>query len=702
MNLLEALNPDQREAVSCTEGPIIVLAGAGSGKTRVLTNRVAYLIKEKGVDPRNILAITFTNKAANEMKGRISSLIGRVARGMWIGTFHATCVKILRRDIEHLGLKRNFVIYDDDDRTRLINHCLKDLNYDTKRYAPRAIKNRISTAKNELLDADTFSSRANSYFDEVVAEVYRLFQQKMTENNALDFDDLIMVTVDMLNLFPDVSEFYRNEFKYILVDEYQDTNHAQYKLVSLLAEKHKNLCVVGDPDQSIYKFRGANIRNILEFELDYAEAKIIRLEQNYRSTQLILEASNYVIENNKGRKPKNLWTSNDRGDSIVHYQSENEHEEAAFVGSEIERLCKEEGRDCRDFAIFYRTNAQSRVLEDVFLRYGLPYKIVGGVRFYERQEIKDVLAYLRVISNPYDAVSMKRIINVPARGIGKTSISYIDKFANQQRISFYDALIRAEENLWLLSSAKEKIKRFLNMLEELIESKEGGIRFLVEKALDITGYLDFWQEQKTFEAIGRVENIKEFTSAIMEFENSFPEKGLDGFLEHTALIADIDSYNEVVDSITLMTLHNAKGLEFPVVFIVGMEEGVFPHVRSMTEPEELEEERRLCYVGMTRAKEKLYLTSAWSRKLWGSTNYNMVSRFVKEIPDDLFGDSSEIEIESPSKNFGVFSLGDRVMHKTFGKGKVTSVKGENQVTVLFSGVGEKTLLLEYAPLEKIS
>jgi len=702
MNLLEALNPDQREAVSCTEGPLIILAGAGSGKTRVLTHRVAYLMKEKGVDPRNILAITFTNKAANEMKGRISSLIGKAVQGMWIGTFHATCVRILRRNIGLLGLKSNFVIYDDDDRIRLISHCLKDLNYDTKKFAPRAIKNRISTAKNELLDADTFSSRATSYFDEVVAEVYRLFQQRMTENNALDFDDLIMTTVDLLNLFPGVSEFYRNEFKYILVDEYQDTNHAQYKLVSLLAERHKNLCVVGDPDQSIYKFRGADIRNILEFELDYPNAKIIRLEQNYRSTQLILEASNYVIENNKGRKPKKLWTSNDRGDSIVHYQSENEHEEAAFVGSEIERLCKEDGRGCLDFAIFYRTNAQSRVFEEVFLRYGLPYKIVGGVRFYERQEVKDVLAYLRIISNPYDAVAMKRIINVPARGIGKTSVSYVDKFANQQRISFYDALKRVEENIWLLSSAKEKIKRFLNMLEELIESKEEGIRFLVEKALDVTGYLDFWQEQKTFEAIGRVENIKEFTSVVMEFENSFPEKRLDDFLEHTALVADIDSYNEEVDSITLMTLHNAKGLEFPIVFMVGMEEGVFPHVRSMTEPEELEEERRLCYVGITRAKEKLYLTSAWSRKLWGSTSYNMVSRFAREIPDDLFGDAVETEIESPSKNFGAFSLGDRVAHKTFGDGKVTSVKGENQVTVLFSGVGEKTLLLEYAPLEKIS
>ncbi|HDP69646.1 MAG TPA: DNA helicase PcrA [Actinobacteria bacterium] len=702
MNLLEALNPDQREAVSCTEGPVIVLAGAGSGKTRVLTHKVAYLIKEKGLDPRNILAITFTNKAADEMKGRISSLIGRVARGMWIGTFHATCVRILRRNIERLGLKGNFVIYDDDDRVRLIGHCLRDLNYDTKKYAPRAIKNRISTAKNELLDADTFSSQADSYFDKVVAEIYQLYQQRMTENNALDFDDLIMMTVNLLNLFPSVLGFYRNEFKYILVDEYQDTNHAQYKLVNLLAGKHRNVCVVGDPDQSIYRFRGADIKNILEFELDYPEAKIIRLEQNYRSTQLILEASNYVIENNRGRKPKNLWTSNNKGDSIVHFQAENEHEEAAFVASEIERLCKEEKRSCRDFAIFYRTNAQSRVLEEIFLRYGLPYRIVGGVRFYERQEIKDVLAYLKVISNPYDAVSMKRVINVPARGIGKTSVSYVDKFAKQQRISFYDALKRVEENPWLSSSAKKKIKDFLDMLEEFVEYKEDNIQFLVEKLLDVTGYLAFWQEQKTFEAIGRVENIKEFISVVMEFESSFPEKRLDGFLEHISLVTDIDSYDEVAETVTLMTLHNAKGLEFPIVFVVGMEEGVFPHSRSMTEAEELEEERRLCYVGMTRAMEKLYFTSAWSRNLWGSTNYNLVSRFIKEIPDDLFEDVPCLTAVSADRQAGRFSLGDRVRHKTFGEGKVVSVGGESEVTVLFTGVGEKKLLLEYAPLEKIS
>ncbi len=708
MNLLEDLNPDQREAAEHMKGPLIIIAGAGSGKTRVLTCRVAHLIKEKGVDPCNILAITFTNKAADEMKERITHLIGKVARGMWIGTFHATCVRILRRNIERLGFKRNFLIYDDDDRIKLITECLKDLDYDIKKFAPRTIKNKISAAKNELLDAETFASQAVSYLDNIAAEVYLLYQQRMTKNNALDFDDLIMTTVDLLNLFPSVLDFYKDEFRYILIDEYQDTNHAQYKLVNLLAGKYKNLCVVGDPDQSIYKFRGADIQNILEFESDYPDAKVIRLEQNYRSTQIILDASNHLIKNNLGRKPKALWTNNVAGDSIVHFQAESEHEETAFVASEIERLCEEENRDYKDFSIFYRTNAQSRVLEETFMRAGLPYRIVGSLRFYERKEIKDILAYLRVISNPLDSVGLKRIINVPIRGIGKTTIAHLDKFAMQQKVSFHEAIREVEKNPWLSASAKKKVGNFYNMLESFREAKKDDIKSLVEKVLDVTGYLAFWDEQKTFESIGRVENIKEFISVVMEFKESFPEKSFDDFLERVALIADIDSYDGTTDAVTLMTLHNAKGLEFPVVFIIGMEEGISPHFRSMAEPEELEEERRLCYVGMTRAKEKLYLTSAWSRKLWGSTSYNLVSRFIKEIPDDLFeylsstAPCQEVEAKITYQNSNVFSLGDKVAHKTFGEGKIVSIDKEDQVTVFFPKAGEKKLLLEYALLEKVN
>ncbi|MDO8886751.1 DNA helicase PcrA [Candidatus Oleimmundimicrobium sp.] len=708
MNLLEKLNPDQKKAVEYTEGPLIILAGAGSGKTKALTYRVAHLIKNKGINSRNILAITFTNKAANEMKERIKILIGNVVHGMWIGTFHATCVRILRRDIERLGFKRNFLIYDDDDRIRLITECLKDLNYDTKKFAPRTIKNKISAAKNELLDAETFVSQAISYPDKIAAEVYQLYQERITKNNALDFDDLIMMTVDLLNLFPSILEFYRDEFRYILVDEYQDTNHAQYKLINLLAGKHKNLCVVGDPDQSIYKFRGADIRNILEFELDYPEAKIVRLEQNYRSTQVILDASNHVIKNNLGRKPKALWTKNAAGELIVHFQSENEREEAAFIAGEIERLSKEKKRSYKDFAIFYRTNAQSRVLEETFIGIGLPYEIVGGLRFYERKEIKDILAYLRVISSPMDSVGLKRIINVPIRGIGKTTIAYLDKFAIQQRISFYEAIKKVEKNPWLSASTKKKVEGFSNMLESFEKAKEDDIQFLVEKVLDVTGYLTFWDKQKTFESIGRVENIKEFISVVVEFKNAFPGKNLSDFLEHIALVTDIDSYDEGVDTVTLMTLHNAKGLEFPIVFIIGMEEGIFPHFRSIAEPEELEEERRLCYVGMTRAKEKLYLTSAWSRNLWGSTSYNLKSRFIKEIPSDLFEDLlgtalyQKGDVETTQQNCNVFSLGDKVIHKTFGEGDVVSVDEEDQITVFFLKAGRKKVFLEDTPLEKIN
>ncbi|MBI4743834.1 MAG: DNA helicase PcrA [Actinobacteria bacterium] len=708
MKLLENLNPVQKDAVTSTEGPLLILAGAGSGKTRVLTHRIAYLIQSQGVNPYNILAITFTNKAAGEMKERIESLVGRISENMWICTFHSACGRILRREIEKLGYKSNFTIYDQDDQTRLIRNCLRDLNYDTKKYSPVAIRSIISNAKNELIDADTYALKAVSYIEQIASEVYKLYQEKLYQNNAVDFDDMIMLTVNIFNIFPDVLEKYQNRFKYILVDEYQDTNYAQYVLVNLLSAKYRNLCVVGDDDQSIYRFRGADIRNILEFESDYPEAVIIKLEQNYRSTNTILEAANYVVKNNVGRKPKTLWTANAKGESVTVYQAENEHDEALFVQSEIKRLKDTEGRKYNDFAVFYRTNAQSRVFEEIFIRRDLPYKIVGGVRFYERQEIKDILAYLRVVSNPLDSVSLKRIINKPRREIGDTTIAQIDKFALLNRIAFFEALKRSDEIFQLSDRAKKNIKNFVNMIDNYIAVKNScSIEELTNKILEETKYLAQYEKEQTIEALGRIENLKEFIAVVKEFQLVFPEKTLDEFLEGISLIADIDNYSEASDAVTLMTFHNAKGLEFPVVFMVGMEDGVFPHIRSLGNPIELEEERRLCYVGITRARERLYLTHSWSRDLYGNTNYNPVSRFLKEIPEelvnpvDLAGIADDKDDSKEENASFEFSLGDEVVHKKWGKGKIVEVKSENEVTVLFVSEGKKKLLLNYAPLQKV-
>lgn len=708
MKLLDDLNPTQRDAVAHGEGPLLILAGAGSGKTRILTYRVAYLIKEKGVNPQNILAITFTNKAAGEMKERIEQLIGKISERMWIGTFHATCAKILRKEAPRLGYKKNFVIYDGGDSNKLVSTCLKDLNFDTKRFPPSSVASAISTAKSELIDAETFVSRAQTYLDKVVADVYQLYQQRLFKSNAMDFDDLIMLTVNIFKLFPSCLETYQEKFKYVLIDEYQDTNHAQYALVNLFASKYRNLSVVGDPDQSIYQFRGADIRNILSFEDDYSNAKIITLDQNYRSTQIILEAANYVIQNNRGRKPKSLWTTNARGEAITRYQAENERDEAAFVASEIERLCRLEKRNYSDFALFYRTNAQSRVLEEVFMRFGLPYKIIGGLRFYERQEIKDILAYLRVVSNPDDDVSLKRIINIPKRNIGETTVAHVKKFSDKESISFYDALKRVDEpslSSWLTDRAKASIKEFVAKLDFLIDRKDKiNLVEFVEKVLDETRYLAMLDEERTVEAQSRAENVKELVSVVREFNQRFSgEADLEAFLEQISLITDIDSYEETTNSVTLMTSHNAKGLEFPVVFIVGMEDGIFPHVRSMNDLSEIEEERRLCYVGITRAKERLYLTHAWSRSLWGGPVYSMQSRFLREIPEELVKSATEAEPtgEALPRLTMEFVVGDRVRHKKFGEGRVTAIKSSGQVTVLFPFEGEKTLLIDYAPLEKI-
>lgn len=699
--MLDKLNPVQQEAVTHKDGPVLIIAGAGSGKTRVLTYRIAYLVKEKGINPLDMLAITFTNKAANEMKERIAALVGGVSRAMWISTFHSTCARIMRQEAERLGYSKNFVIYDSNDSARLVTYCMRDLNIDNKRYPANKVAGAISSAKNELMDAETYAMRAQTYAERVVADVYKLYQDRLYKSNAFDFDDLIMVTVNLFQLFPSVLETYQEKFKYILIDEYQDTNLAQYELVRTLAGKHRNLCVVGDEDQSIYKFRGADIRNILEFERDYPDCKVIKLEQNYRSTKTILNAANYVMQNNRSRKPKALWTENGEGELITRYQGENEHEEATFVAGEIERMVKA-GKQHKEFAVFYRTNAQSRVLEEIFLRYGVPYRIIGGLRFYERAEIKDIIAYLRVLSNPQDTVSLKRIINVPRRGLGDTTIAKVDAYSLKHNINFSQALNNVDDINQLSSAAVKNIKKFLFLLDELQQIKEKEtLENLTKALLDATGYLAMYEAEGTMEAEGRAENVREFIGVIKEFEESRVSCTLDEFLEEIALIADIDSYDDDSNAVTMMTLHNAKGLEFNIVFIVGMEDGIFPHIRSMTETSELEEERRLFYVGITRAMQNLYLCNAWSRNLWGGVNYNSPSRFLHEIPADLIKSAEQVDVKAkPPSEIGAFNIGDNVFHKKFGEGRVVGVKGADQVTVFFALEGEKTLLLNYAPLEK--
>ena len=641
MDILKGLNPQQKEAVTYGDGPLLILAGAGSGKTRALTARLAYLIKERKINPGSVLAITFTNKAAGEMRERVAGLLGdKAVKGMWIMTFHAACTRLLRMDIQNLqdrqgkGYSGRFVIYDENDTERLIKDCLQELNLDTKRYAPKAVRFLISAAKNELIDADTFAGRTSTYFEEVTGEVYKLYQEKLVRASALDFDDIIMLTVNIFELFPKVLLKWQERFRYILIDEYQDTNHAQFRLVSLLAKRYQNLAVVGDPDQSIYKFRGADIRNILEFERDFPDAKIISLEQNYRSTQTILEAANEVIKNNRGRKDKNLWSDIAGGEPIYLYQAESERDEAIYVASEIEKAVKEGLRHYRDTAVFYRTNAQSRVFEEVFMGFDIPYKLIGGVKFYARMEIKDLLAYLRVIQNPDDNISAKRIINTPRRGIGKTSVDRLHAYASMMGISFYEALKNVREIPGGGSFSLERINGFVELIESLRKMSVGDLLVLAQAVIDRTGYVKMLEKEATVEAEGRIENIGELLSAVNDFRTAYPEGMLDDFLEKVALIADIDDLSDSEDTVTLMTVHNAKGLEFPAVFMVGMEEGLFPHNRSLTDSSEIEEERRLCYVGLTRAKEKLYLTCAWLRSTYGAPNYMMQSRFLKEIPEE--------------------------------------------------------------------
>jgi DNA helicase-2/ATP-dependent DNA helicase PcrA len=725
--LLSDLNPSQREAVAATEGPVLVVAGAGSGKTRVLTYRIAHLIRDLGVPAESILAITFTNKAADEMRSRVARLVGRATRSMWVSTFHSACVRILRREAHRLGYRSGFSIYDEDDSLRLVTLCVKDLDLDSKRFPPKAIKAAISMAKNELIDYESFASTGHGFYHEQVADVYRLYQQRLLEASAMDFDDLLMITVELFGAFPDVLAQYQQRFRYILVDEYQDTNRAQYILVRRLSEEHRNLCVVGDGDQSIYRWRGADIRNINDFEKDFPDARVIVLDQNYRSTETILDAANAVIANNPRRTPKRLWSDRGRGVPIVRFEGEDEHDEAGFVADEIERLL-DQGYNYADVAVFYRTNAQSRVVEDVMVRRGVPYRVIGSVKFYERKEIKDALAYLRALVNPDDAVAIKRVINEPKRGIGDTSVAHLDRFSQDQRIGFGEALHRAREINQLTSRAQRQIAEFAGLLDLIaMKADTGGIPAAVDAVLHDTGYLAALESERTIEALGRIENLRELGSVATEFEQSNEGAVINGeewdslpnlarlelFLETVSLQSEVDELEEGAGAVTLMTLHNAKGLEYPAVFLVGMEDGVFPHMRTLGDPEELEEERRLAYVGITRAQDRLYLTSAWSRMLFGGTNYNPPSRFLKEIPAALLDKAAKRERVSVAESSwsgrstvsaSEIAPGDRVRHDKWGLGIVREVIGNGdraEAEVIFDREGKKRLLLAWAPLEKV-
>jgi DNA helicase II / ATP-dependent DNA helicase PcrA len=708
---LADLNPAQREAVLTTEGPLLVVAGAGSGKTRVLTYRVAHLLNACGVNPNEILAITFTNKAAGEMRERLEDLLGPVARAIWILTFHAACGRILRREAPRLGYRSNFTIYDSADQVRLTKACLEELERDPKRFAPRGIHAQISAAKNQLVTPAEYAERVASFYDQTVAEVYDLYQRRLFASNAVDFDDLLMLTVQVLERFPEARQRWQKAFRYVLVDEYQDTNHAQYRLLQLLAEQHRNVCAVGDPDQSIYAFRGADIRNILEFERDFGETKTVALEQNYRSTNTILQAANAVIEHNRERKPKNLWSELGEGEPVRALEVEDEHAEARFVAAEI-ALLVEEGYGGNEMAVFYRTNAQSRVLEDVLVRQGVAYQVIGGPRFYERAEVKDVIAYLQAIDNPYDAVSLQRIANKPRRGIGDASLARLQTHADAHGISLWEALGQGEE-AGISAAPLRAVQQFHGLLQSLqAGALELEVPELIERVLERSGYLEALRAERTIEAQGRIENLQELVGVAQEYQHTAPEPSLSGFLQEISLYSDQDAIRGEQSLVTLMTLHNAKGLEFRAVFMIGMEEGIFPHARSIEE-QGLEEERRLAYVGMTRAKERLVLTHASARSLYGSRSYNLPSRFLDELPESHvernrlqpaswsgYGSPTGV---APKDEYPSLSTGDSVRHETLGEGVVTAIERGGLVTVRFANDGsERRLMLDYAPLERIS
>ena len=710
--LLADLNPAQREAVLHVDGPLLVVAGAGSGKTRVLTHRVAHLIGAHGIKPNEILAITFTNKAATEMRERLERMLGHTARAIWILTFHAACGRMLRREAERLGYRSNFTIYDQADQVRLVKACLEELGKDPKRFTPRGIHSQISNAKNQLITPDEYTARVSSFWDQTVAEVYDLYQRRLFRSNAVDFDDILMLTVQVLERFPEARERWQTAFRHVLVDEYQDTNHAQYRFLQLLAEKHRNVFAVGDPDQSIYAFRGADIRNILDFERDFGGAGVIALEQNYRSTNRILEAANAVIDNNRARKPKRLWSELGEGDPVEVVEVEDEHAEARFVAAEIARQV-ESDTSASEIAVFYRTNAQSRVLEDVLVRQGVPYQVIGGPRFYERAEIRDAVAYLAVLNNTDDAVALMRIANRPRRGIGDTSIRKMVTHAESLGISLWDATADPEA-AGVAGASARAIRGFRNVMESLMSAaQELPVDELVQAVLERSGTIEAYEAERTIEARGRIENLEELVGSAQEYRRRVDEPALAGFLEEVQLQSDQDTLVADEAQVTLMTIHNAKGLEYRVVFLIGMEEGIFPHARSI-EDNEVEEERRLAYVGMTRAMERLTLTHTTARSLYGRREYNLPSRFLDELPATVarerlrpaswagYAQSARQIAPREERDLPALSTGDSVRHGSLGEGVVTRIESGGVVTVRFAADGsERRLMIEYAPLEKL-
>jgi len=758
-DLLEGLNDKQYEAVVNTDGPCLVIAGAGSGKTKVLTHKIAYLLEEKDVKPWNILAITFTNKAANEMKERVENLVGEAAKDMWIGTFHSICVKILRRFIDRIGFDHSFVIFDTSDQRTLIKECLKDLQIDDKMFTDRIVQFEISNAKNDMKEPEEYEAISKGdYRKEKIASVYRLYQKRLKENNAIDFDDIINYTIKIFKENEDVLDYYTNKFNYILVDEYQDTNKSQFTLIRLLADAHGNITVVGDNDQGIYSFRGADISNILNFEKDFKGTKIIKLEQNYRCTQNILNAANSVIKNNEVKYKKKLWTENEEGSLPTFHVSDDEYDEGRYIVEEINHLRREEYYKYSDFAVLYRMNSQSRAIEEILRREDIPYKIVGGLKFYERKEIKDIIAYLRLINNTSDNLALKRIINEPKRGIGKTSLDKIQAISEQTGIPMYDIIKEADQ--YGLARVYANAQSFVAVIEDLISKKnEYTITELIKHTLKETGYTKALEEEDSIEAENRIENLEEFLTVAVQFEEEEAENDLSSFLEGITLSSDIDGMDEEEESVTLMTLHSAKGLEFPVVFLVGMEEGIFPGYKSIGEQKELEEERRLCYVGITRAKNNLYLTCSRQRTMFGSTSCNPVSRFVKEIPKAMLEGSAELGSETENKfkdsnyewsygktgsskvvsykietsntrkepsfafksaesflaklnnkvqtsqaDVSKYKEGQRIYHKRFGEGNISKIEPEGddlKLDIQFDKVGHKRLMAKFANLEII-
>lgn len=758
-NLLEGLNDKQYEAVVNTDGPCLVIAGAGSGKTKVLTHKIAYLLEEKDVKPWNILAITFTNKAANEMKERVENLVGEAAKDMWIGTFHSICVKILRRFIDRIGFEHSFVIFDTSDQRTLIKECLKDLQIDDKMFTDRIVQFEISNAKNDMKELEEYEAISKGdYRKEKIASVYRLYQKRLKENNAIDFDDIINYTIKIFKENEDVLDYYTNKFNYILVDEYQDTNKSQFTLIRLLADAHGNITVVGDNDQGIYSFRGADISNILNFEKDFKGTKIIKLEQNYRCTQNILNAANSVIKNNEVKYKKKLWTENEEGSLPTFHVSDDEYDEGRYIVEEINHLRREEYYKYSDFAVLYRMNSQSRAIEEILRREDIPYKIVGGLKFYERKEIKDIIAYLRLINNTSDNLALKRIINEPKRGIGKTSLDKIQAISEQTGIPMYNIIKEADQ--YGLARVYANAQSFVAVIEDLISKKdEYTITELIKHTLKETGYTKALEEENSIEAENRIENLEEFLTVAVQFEEEEAENDLSSFLEGITLSSDLDGMDEEEESVTLMTLHSAKGLEFPVVFLVGMEEGIFPGYKSIGEQKELEEERRLCYVGITRAKNNLFLTCSRQRTMFGSTSCNPVSRFVKEIPKAMLEGSSELGGETENKfkdnnyewsygktgsskvvsykietsntrkepsfafksaesflaklnnkaqtsqaDVSKYKEGQRIYHKRFGEGNISKIEPEGddlKLDIQFDKVGHKRLMAKFANLEII-